>query len=91
MSYSYERQFAGHEVLAKQPLCKLGDLSCQYTREVFSQVVVDAYNGYTKDFNKSTWRAEQEFLLDQRHKFIHALMYENLEKQSLALPPHKAA
>ena len=79
MSYNYERVFHGHEALAKQPLCNVGNLSCQYTGKVFSKVFVDAYNRYTIEFNKSTWRAEQEFLLDQRHKFIHDLMYKNLK------------
>jgi hypothetical protein len=80
MSYNYERQFHGQEKLAQQPLSAVGDLTCQYTGSIFSQVIVDAYNRYTIDFNKSTWRAEQEFLLDQRHRFIHGLMYENLNQ-----------
>lgn len=78
--FKYERAFHGMEKLPKQPMCEYGDLACQYTGEVFSEAVVDTYNKYTKDFNRSTWRAEQEFLLDQRHKFIHALMVINLRK-----------
>jgi len=82
LNTNYEKQFAGQKKLEKQPMCSVGDLKCQYTGEVFSKPIVDAYNRYTYDFNRSTWRAEQEFLLDQRHKFLHELMYRNLEKEA---------
>lgn len=77
--YNYERAFHGMEKLPKQTMCKYGELACQYTGEKFCDKTVDAYNRYTYDFNRSTWRAEQEFLLDQRHKFIHGLMVMNLK------------
>jgi hypothetical protein len=40
---------------------------------------VDAYNRYTADFNNTRYRSEQEFLLDQRHRYIHMVMQENID------------
>ncbi|MDC8832810.1 hypothetical protein [Alteromonas gilva] len=80
---NYEREFLGQPPLDKQPLAQYGDLKCQYTGVTFSDATVEAYNQYTRDFNRTNWRATQEFLLDQRHKFIHGLMYQNLEKLQL--------
>lgn len=84
MVMSYEKRFYGEKALGKQTMRAHGELVCLYTGVVFSKAIVDAYNRYTADFNRSTWRAEQEFLLDQRHKFIHELMYENLAQQEQA-------
>lgn len=77
MSCNYAREFAGMPPLPQQPMVSVGDLKCQYTGEVFSQAIVDAYNRYTYDFNSTRYRDQQEFLLDQRHKFIHAIMIDN--------------
>tara|TARA_Y100000588_G_scaffold244638_1_gene258855 strand:- start:38719 stop:38973 length:255 start_codon:yes stop_codon:yes gene_type:complete len=84
MSMNYEKQFAGMSPLGPQSLVEHGTLICVYTGSVFSASVVDAYNRYTADFNQSNWRPQQEFLLDQRHKFLHGLMQQNLESQQAA-------
>lgn len=74
---NYDRDFSGYPALPEQPMSNVGDLICQYTGKVFSQAIVRVYNQYTRDFNNTRYRSTQEFLLDQRHKFIHQLMIDN--------------
>ena len=82
MSIHYEREFRGQPSLPQQPMCKVGDLKCQYTGKTFGEHVVRAYNQYTRDFNATRWRPTQEMLLDNRFNFIHALMRENLAESA---------
>ena len=76
---NYSHKFYGQPALPSQPMIEAGKLSCVYTGKVFEQTIVDAYNRYTVDFNRSSDRATQEFFLDQRFNFIHALMRESLD------------
>ena len=46
------------------------------TGRVLSDTEVLAYNRYTLDFNRLTYTAEKEFMLDQRHKFVMNCFYE---------------
>jgi len=39
---------------------------------------VDAYNRYTLDFNRFTYEADKEFMLDQRHRFVVNCFYEEV-------------
>lgn len=81
---NYGSAFYGQSALPEQPMIDEGTLCCVYTGKVFHNSIVDAYNQYTQEFNRSSDRATQEFLLDQRHRFIHANMYEALaEKREL--------
>lgn len=77
---NYDRTFYGMDKLpSPQKICKHGDLSCQYTGKIMHPAEVDAYNRYTADFNRANDRSTQEFLLDQRFRFIHSIMRDNLE------------
>tara|TARA_B100000953_G_scaffold293376_1_gene281810 strand:- start:1061 stop:1402 length:342 start_codon:yes stop_codon:yes gene_type:complete len=79
---NYDRAFAGQPALPEQPMIAYGKLTCPYTGVVFSDATVDAYNRYTKDFNATRYRSTQEFLLDQRHKFITLCAMDNLKEAS---------
>ena len=60
----------------QQPMVKHGDLVSPFTNRVLNQVEVDAYNRYTFDFNRFTYTAEKEFILDQRHRYVLNCFYE---------------
>lgn len=77
---NYEREFCGEAPLqSPQAFVEYGSLVSIYTKRVLSNAEVDAYNGYTRDFNKLNWRAEQEFILDQRFKFLQSCFYEGFK------------
>lgn len=76
---NYDRTYSGQPALPPQKMVEYGSLSCQYTGVVFCDAIVDGYNCYTRDFNRTRYRSTQEFLLDQRHRYIHSCMLENLE------------
>ena len=59
----------------QQPMAKHGDLVSPFTNRVLNQVEVNAYNRYTSDFNKFTYTAEKEFMLDQRHRYVLNCFY----------------
>lgn len=69
---NYNREFAGKPPLPKQPM--VTELKNPYTLENLSQATVSAYNRYTEEFNRTRYRATQEFLLDQRHRFFCAVL-----------------
>ena len=75
----YNRTFYGYPALPKQLMIANGELKCCYTGKVFANAITDAYNKYTKDFNNTNYRATQEFLLDQRHRYLHMVMLEPFE------------
>ena len=56
--------------LRQQPMTANGELQSPMTGRVLSDTEVLAYNRYTLDFNRLTYTAEKEFMLDQRHKFV---------------------
>jgi hypothetical protein len=62
----------------QQELARHGDLISPYNGRVLSQAEVDAYNRYTLDFNRFTYEADKEFMLDQRHRFVVACFYEEV-------------
>jgi hypothetical protein len=76
---NYNRTFSGCPSLPKQRMVAHGGLKCAYTGRSFSNGIIDAYNKYTRDFNKANDRASQEFLLNQRHRMIQAVMLEPFE------------
>lgn len=76
---NYNRAFFGKPTLPKQRIITHGELKCVYTGVALPDYVIDAYNRYTADFNASDYRATQEFLLDQRHRYIHSVMLEQHE------------
>ncbi len=54
----------------QQNMAGSGQLRNPNNGHVLSDLEVDSYNGYTREFNRMTWRADKEFMLDQRHKFF---------------------
>lgn len=67
---------------------KVGELICLSTNVILPQPIVDQYNAYAKLVNGSHWRPDQEYFLDNRHRFITQIMAENLKQQTLGkLPP----
>lgn len=83
---NYEREFSGEQPLpSPQPLVAYGSLVSIYTKRVLSNAEVDAYNHYTRDFNKLNWRAEQEFILDQRFKFLESCFYQGFKGSSFSV------
>ena len=62
--------------LRQQPMTANGELQSPMTGRVLSDTEVLAYNRYTLDFNRLTYTAEKEFILDQRHKFVVNCFYE---------------
>jgi len=54
----------------QQPMVNHGDLISLNNKRVLCEAEVNSYNQYTKDFNRLTYTAEKEFMLDQRHKFL---------------------
>ena len=80
---NYDRAFLGMPALPEQRMIPYGELKCYYSGKPFQKAVVDAYNQYTKDFNNTRYRSTQEFLLDQRHRYIHMVMQENLNSAYL--------
>ncbi|MFT5715970.1 MAG: hypothetical protein ACI9T7_000143 [Oleiphilaceae bacterium] len=76
---NYNRTFHGYPALPKQLMVANGVLKCAYTGRSFSNGITDAYNKYTKDFNNTNYRATQEFLLDQRNRYLHMVMLEPFE------------
>mgnify|MGYP003656639772 CR=1 FL=1 len=54
----------------QQPMAEHGDLISPFNNRVLTQTEVDAYNRYTLDFNRFTYTAEKEFMLDQRHRYV---------------------
>ncbi len=80
MACNYMRAFHGMPPLeGDQPLAAYGTLKSPFTGRVFADAEVDAYNQYTREFNRLTYRAEQEFMLDQRHKFFTMCAYQGFE------------
>ena len=67
----------------KQPMIHVGDLKCVYTGKVLSAAETSAYNRYTADFNRTQNVDTQEFLLDQRHRYINMISYGNLAEKRL--------
>jgi hypothetical protein len=76
---NYNRTFHGYPALPKQRMVAYGELKCAYSGRSFSNGITDAYNKYTKDFNNTNYRASQEFLLDQRFRYLHMVMIEPFE------------
>lgn len=76
------RAYQGMPPLPKQPMVEYGALKSPVTGRVFADAEVNAYNQYTKDFNRLTYRAEQEFMLDQRHRFFEMCAYQGFEQNS---------
>ena len=62
----------------QQPMADHGDLVSPFTGRILSQVEVDKYNRYTLDFNRFTYTAEKEFMLDQRHKYVVICFYKEV-------------
>lgn len=56
-------------VFPLQPMVTTETLYNIYTKERFSQSVIDAYNQYTSEINNATWHETKNILLDQRHRF----------------------
>ena len=68
---NYMRVFHGMKPLTKKlKTVEFGDLKNIYTGEVFCKAWVDSYNLYINDYNRSNYRASQEFYLDQKHRFF---------------------
>ena len=65
--------------LRVQPMAMRGDLQSPFTGRILSDCEVSAYNRYTADFNRFTYTAEKEHMLDQRHRFILSCFYEGFE------------
>tara|TARA_R110000764_G_scaffold155156_1_gene242985 strand:+ start:94 stop:300 length:207 start_codon:yes stop_codon:yes gene_type:complete len=65
--------------LRVQPAAKYGDLQSPFTGRILSDFEVSAYNRYTADFNRLTYTAEKEHMLDQRHRFILSCFYEGFQ------------
>ncbi len=57
-------------LMQKQAILEVGELSCIHTGTTFTQEEVDAYNTYTKSFNKASNRPMQEMFLDQRAMYF---------------------
>ena len=56
--------------MRQQPMAEHGDLVSPFNNRVLTQTEVNAYNRYTLDFNRFTYTAEKEFMLDQRHRYV---------------------
>lgn len=69
---NYKREYAGKDPLPQQSM--VTELYNPYTQERLSETAVKTYNMYTEHFNKSRYRATQEFYLDQRFKYLHAVI-----------------
>jgi hypothetical protein len=71
--------------LRVQPMAMRGDLQSPFTGRILSDSEVSAYNKvsaynrYTADFNRFTYTADKEHMLDQRHRFIVGCFYEVAE------------
>ena len=65
--------------LRVQPMAMRGDLQSPFTGRILSDSEVSAYNRYTADFNRFTYTADKEHMLDQRHRFIVSCFYEVTE------------
>ncbi len=65
--------------MRQQPISEHGGLTSPFNGRVLSPVEVDAYNRYTFDFNRFTYTAEKEFILDQRHRYVLNCFYEVTE------------
>jgi|TARA_R110000764_G_scaffold41297_2_gene92549 hypothetical protein len=65
--------------LRVQPAVKYGELQSPFTGRILSDSEVSTYNRYTADFNRFTYTAEKEHMLDQRHRFILSCFYEGFE------------
>jgi hypothetical protein len=76
---NYNRTFHGFPALPKQLMIGYGELKCCYTGKVFANAITDAYNNYTADFNNTNYRSIQEFMIDQRHRYLHMCMLEPFE------------
>jgi hypothetical protein len=71
MWMNYQREFAGKEPYQdKQGMLEKDTFMNPNTRQLFCDAWRVAYNTYTEDFNKANNRADQEFALDQRHRFL---------------------
>lgn len=92
VSINYNRTFRDQEKIEeKQKMINYGDLACIHTKITFCDSWVDSYNRYTKEFNRATDRASQEFMLDQRHSFYMsccAILNDQKDKET---HPKKAA
>ena len=64
--------------MRQQPMAEYGDLVSPFTNRILNQIEVDAYNRYTLDFNRFTYTAEKEFMLDQRHRYVVNRFYEEV-------------
>jgi len=60
----------------QQPMAEHGDLISPFNNRVLTSTEVDAYNRYTLDFNRFTYTAEKEFMLDQRHRYVVRCFYQ---------------
>ncbi|WP_318515527.1 hypothetical protein [Photobacterium leiognathi] len=75
-----------HSKLPNQKLYEVGDLICLYTKVILPRSIVESYNQYTEEFNRSNWQPDQQWLLDLRHKFIHGVMLTNQQDQDAGRP-----
>jgi len=60
----------------QQTMASVGDLVSFVNGRVLSESEVSLYNGYTKDFNRFTYTADKELMLDQRHRHVIACFYQ---------------
>ena len=75
---NYGAKFYNKPKLPNQRMVSHGDLKCPFTGAHFSQSIVDEYNRYTSAYNQANDRPMQEFLLDQRTRFLNACAYNNV-------------
>jgi len=59
----------------QQPMAEHGDLISPFNNRVLTPTEVDAYNRYTVWFNRYTYTAHKELMLDQRHRFVLSCFY----------------
>ncbi|WP_026375195.1 hypothetical protein [Aestuariibacter salexigens] len=82
---NYDRFFAGHALLPKQPVMSAQSLSIRYRVAALGQRTVAEFNRLTTLFNSASTRATQEMLLDKRQRLIlHAVREQVQQDQLLA-------
>tara|TARA_B100000953_G_scaffold294942_1_gene285387 strand:+ start:2029 stop:2298 length:270 start_codon:yes stop_codon:yes gene_type:complete len=75
---NYGIKFYNKPKLPNQRMVSHGDLKCPFTGAHFSQSIIDEYNRYTSAYNQANDRPMQEFLLDQRTRFLNACAFKNI-------------
>ena len=59
----------------QQPMAEHGDLISPFNNRVLTPTEVAAYNRYTIWFNRYTYTANKELMLDQRHRYVLSCFY----------------